>query len=204
MDLLPTELIDHIIYFTQNTIFDLSLVNKYFTNRVKIIRITDNENYPAMEDKHLKELLNISSLIIDKNRLLTNIISLTNLKSLRLKDNQLTTNKDLSKLSKLTQLDIEYCYQIRDKGISSLTNLTSLRLVDNSTITNEGISNLTNLTSLVLINNFKINVEGVESLPNLTYFEIAGAYYPHLSESNLFPRMPKTPGLIINNQIIGI
>jgi hypothetical protein len=45
-DKYPTEIIDHIIYFTKNPVFELSQVCKYFSINIKQIRITNNQNYP--------------------------------------------------------------------------------------------------------------------------------------------------------------
>lgn len=47
------EIIDHVIYFTGNTVTELSLINKYFNFQVRRIRITSNDNYPYIKNVNL-------------------------------------------------------------------------------------------------------------------------------------------------------
>lgn len=47
MNYLP-EIIDQIIYFTKNEVYDLLLVNKYFNLNCKAIRILNNDNLPYL------------------------------------------------------------------------------------------------------------------------------------------------------------
>lgn len=54
---LPKELVDHIISFTVGSVFELCLVNKYFNDNCKRIRITSNKKYPDLTDKNLKQLI---------------------------------------------------------------------------------------------------------------------------------------------------
>lgn len=224
MNILPLEINDHVLYFTVNKVFDLSQVCKYFNYNVKQIRINSNKNYPGIKDEHLAQLPNITSLIVYNtvipsisNKGVTNLHNLTELNlhnecqvtilpitltSLCLySNNKKITNENISTLTNLISLNLEYNYSITDDGISILINLKSLRILDNICITNNAISKLTNLTSLILIHNHEITVEDVEHLHNLTYFELEAVYDP-LFSINTFPYLPKIPGLIVNNKMI--
>lgn len=101
MDYYPREIIDHILYFTVNKVFDLSLVNKYFNDNVKKVRITNNRNYPRIKDENLKKLPNLTVLNLYRNKLITNegLSSLTKLTSLNLGYNTIITNEAISNLT---------------------------------------------------------------------------------------------------------
>ena len=61
---LPNELIDHVIYFTNNKVFDLCLVCRYFNNNCKRISVLSNDKYPNIKDINLKKLVHLTSLVI--------------------------------------------------------------------------------------------------------------------------------------------
>lgn len=151
----PLEIIDHILYFTHNTVTELCRVCKYFNQNVKKIRITSNEGYPNIKDEHLSMLPNLSKLIAVSNLSITikQILKLTNLRSLFLRDIKMT-----------------------DEEISSLVNLTSLTLVDNRSISDEGISKLVNLTSLILVRDQKLTTTAVINLTKLMHLRTTGCY----------------------------
>ena len=54
----------------------------------------------------------------------------------------------LRKLTKLTNLDLDYNKIITNKGIKRLTSLTYIDLSYNEIITDKGIKELTNLTNI--------------------------------------------------------
>jgi hypothetical protein len=57
LDIIPKEIKDHIISLTENKVYDLCLINKYFDDNCKIIRIIDNFKYPKLTDFNLKGLI---------------------------------------------------------------------------------------------------------------------------------------------------
>lgn len=192
--ILPPEIADHILYFTQNKVTELSQVCKYFNNNVKKIRITSNRNYRNISDQNLKELPNLIQFELENNFRITNegVSKLTNLLSLNLSCNTVITNQGISTLHKLKYLDLNiflkrcskyntnpswyyilnWNFKITDRGISRLTNLTSLILSSNRHITDDGITNLTNLTRLDLGCNDKITDNGIIGLTNLTFINL--------------------------------
>lgn len=85
---LPEDTKNVIIYFSKCKVYDLCLVDKYFNNNSKKIKILSNKRYPKLLDKHLKEV--------------------SNLKSLHLNDEVLFTNEGSKKLKNLTYLIINY------------------------------------------------------------------------------------------------
>ena len=81
LNIIPGEIIKYIISLTENKVFDLCLINKYFDNNCKTIRIVDNCKYPNLADSNLNELTNLTSLNLYKNIKITDegIIKLINL-----------------------------------------------------------------------------------------------------------------------------
>lgn len=189
MDTLPAELVDLILYFTDNDIAELCLLNKYINHNCKVIRVKDNLRRPDLDDNHLQYLTNMETLYLHDNRSvishigvinpftvnvssarlnITNkgLLKLSNLTSLNLHGNSTITNEGISNLISLTHLDLNNNRLITDQGISSLTNLTSLNLKRNSTITDGVLANLTNLRSLDL--SFNEVIKEISDLTNLT------------------------------------
>lgn len=174
MDALPTELVDHILYFTENDVSELCSLNKYINYSCKVIRVNDNLKRPDLDDKHLEYLINMETLYLHDNRsiishdgipkIITDHVSLTRLD---------ITNKGLFKLSNLTSLDLSGNSTITDQGISKLFALTNLNLSGNKYITNQGILLLTNLVSLNLKRNNNITDEGISKLINLVSLNIS-------------------------------
>src|SRR5947207_13108741 len=84
--LLPKEIKKYIISLTKNKIYDLCLINKYFDENCKIIRIVENYRYLKLTDLNIKTLINITYLRLFMNELITDqgIKNLINLKSLSL------------------------------------------------------------------------------------------------------------------------
>lgn len=75
-------------------------------------------------------------------------------------------NQGICLLTKLRKLDLRCNYQITDRGISGLTNLTELNLC--CSITNVGLKNLTLLQVLDLGFNCNIDDEGLSLLRQVT------------------------------------
>ena len=93
---------------------------------------------------------------------------LTQLKSLSLNVNQLTSVKGLEKLTQLTYLYLISNYLTDVKGLEKLTQLTSLGLHFNKLTSVEGLEKLTQLTFLNLNDNQLTDVTGLEKLTQLT------------------------------------
>ena len=55
LSIIPDEIVRYIISLTENKIFDLCLINKYF-NKCSITRITDNFKYPKLTNIIIKSL----------------------------------------------------------------------------------------------------------------------------------------------------
>ena len=49
---LPEEITNVIIFLSKNKVYDLCLVNKYFNNNSKKIKILNNNEYPKLADEH--------------------------------------------------------------------------------------------------------------------------------------------------------
>jgi Leucine-rich repeat (LRR) protein len=168
---LPEDIINVIIYFIRNKVYDLCLVNKYFNDNSKKIKILSNKKYSGLSDENLKELVNLKSLYLDY-QLITNegiknlnnlrslkinenniiidessIKILTNLTSLKINYNQIITDDSIKNLLKLKHLDISGC-NIKDKTINELTLLTYLDIGSSNFVADGNIKYLTNLTNL--------------------------------------------------------
>src|SRR5437762_2585304 len=70
--LLPKEIKDYIISLTENKVYDLCLINKYFNDNCKVIRIANNFKYPKLIDNNLEILINLTALKLHKNGIITN------------------------------------------------------------------------------------------------------------------------------------
>ena len=129
---LPEELINVIIFYSENKVYDLCLVDKYFSHNSKKIMILSNKKYPELSDEHLKGLVNLVSLNLRYN----------NIK---------ITNEGIEHLNNILCLKInENVNIINDSSIKTLTNLTSLNIDYNHTITDKGIKNLHKLKHLAI------------------------------------------------------
>ena len=170
LNIVPEEILKYIISLTENKVFDLCLVNHYFNNNCKIIKIVNNFKYHKFTNVSLNGLTNIISLGLEFNKIITDegIKGLINLTSLELFNNEIITDEGIKGLTNLTSLDLESNKIITDEGIKTLTNLTSHDLTYNDKITNKGIKRLINLTSLDLYRNNKITDEGTKDMKRLT------------------------------------
>src|SRR5436190_4947150 len=119
LDIIPREIKDYIISLTENKVYDLCLINKYFDNNCKVIKIIDNSKYPDLTN--------------------TNLVKLINLTSLNLCNLNIITNEGIEKLVNLKTLNLYYNKIITNDGIKRLINLTSINLNGNKIITNDGI-----------------------------------------------------------------
>jgi hypothetical protein len=81
-------------------------------------------------------------------------------------NNNIITDQSISKLTKLTDLNLGMNNKITDQGISKLTNLTILDLGFNNNISHS-IAYLTNLTKLTLHKHNNINDDIISKLTNL-------------------------------------
>ena len=101
LNIVPKEIREYIIFLTENKVFDLCLVNKYFNNNCKIIKIVSNfdhlKYYPKLTNVNLKELTNLTSLNLYRNDIIKDegIIDLINLNSIDLFYNKKITNNGL-------------------------------------------------------------------------------------------------------------
>lgn len=171
---LPGDILNHILYFTENKVIELCQVCKYFDKHCKEIRITDNENYPDIRVRNLVMCPNITRLNLEDNLLIINkgLKELKFLTTLILKKNVCIT--DISSLPQLRNLDLQWNTVITDIRISGLTNLKSLNLRGNRLITNKGVVNLVGLEILILSEDSPINDEGISNLTNLQILHIEG------------------------------
>jgi hypothetical protein len=91
------------------------------------------------------------------------------LASLELGVNKTITDDCLSRLTRLTRLDLYNNAVITNNGLSSLVSLKTLQLAySTGWISNDGVSGLTNLTWIELSECCNIDDEGVRHLINLT------------------------------------
>lgn len=176
MNALPKEIVNHIFYFTENNIFELSLVNHYFNDNLAAIRIVNNEKYRSMEDHHILKLTNLQSLDLPgddpmkqyKNKITNegiDNITIGNFISLNLEFNE--TIISISRLTNLIELNLSCNDMLADSDLNNLTNLTNLNLSCNDMITDKSVSKLTNLTHLDLTGNYRITLQCLKSLPKL-------------------------------------
>jgi len=136
LDIIPKEIKDYIISLTQNKIYDLCQVNKYFDDNCKIIRIVDNFKYTNLSNINLKILINLTSLRLCSNDIITDeaIKDLINLTFLNLMCNNIITSYGIKGLINLTYFDLCHNDKITDGGIKGLINLTYLNLSYNNII----------------------------------------------------------------------
>ena len=125
--------------------------------------------------------------------LLERIGNLTDLVSLRLVDNRLTTLPDsLGNLVKLRELRL-YKNQLRSlpDSIANLQHLTWLSLsLNRLTVFPESITELTNLTGLLLNGNQMVVLpQSITKLANLTYLDITGNPLMDLSVLHGLPKL---------------
>lgn len=182
---LPTELIDNIIYFTENKVTELSLINKYFNSNVKKIRINSNIKYPKMTPDHLP-LPNLTELDLSFHSTWLDYHTI----GYKYPEHTKFTDQHLSKLTDLTSLDLSMNRIISNDGISSLTNLIKLNLANNSNISIEGISMLTNLVDIGLSANHQI--DDISSFVNLIALNTNGG---SLKFSDVIKQLPNLRGL---------
>ena len=98
---------------------------------------------------------------------------LTNLKSLGLNYNQITSIEGLEELSSLESLCLWWNKITSIEGLEMLTNLKSLELNGNEITSIEGLEKLTNLKSLDLSGNQITSIEGLEKLTNLKLLDLS-------------------------------
>lgn len=185
------EIADLCIYFTENPIYELSLVSKYWNENVKKIRITSNKSYPGMKDEHLSQLPNLTELDLSTSykKSMQRMLQSFHRSGFR-KDN--ITDQGIADLINLKTLNLSSNHSITNQGISKLTNLTSLDVSYNHSITEQGISGLTNLTSLDFCFNYGILINEMSHLTNLRTINLN--FYSSKSEhiQNLFPKCKVT------------
>jgi Leucine-rich repeat (LRR) protein len=173
-NIFPLEIIDYILYFTKNSVFELSQVNKYFNQNVKKMRITNNQNYPLITNEHFKQLPNLAILKLSQicNKIDYNkLAELPNLTELHC--NRLMMDEHISHLSKLKSLNLCFNDRITNKGVSKLINLTFLDLFGTNEVTYEGISTLTNINCLGLSSNPSIDNGGLVKLTQLKMLDLS-------------------------------
>jgi len=107
--LLPNEIKHYIISFTKDKLTDLSLIDRYFNDNCKIVRITNNDKYPKLRNENLKELINLDTLNLTFNHIITDegIKELNNITCLNLSWNEMITNQGISKLFNLKSLNLD-------------------------------------------------------------------------------------------------
>jgi Leucine-rich repeat (LRR) protein len=105
----------------------------------------------------------------------------TNLTSLILSGNQLTTIADLASFTRLTRLDLQRNQLSQVRGLGQLTQLTLLSLNDNQLSELPGLENLTRLLRLDLQDNQLTGVPGLENLVSLTQLDLSGNHLTALT-----------------------
>lgn len=98
----------------------------------------------------------------------------TNLTSLLLGGNQLTTLPDLALFTRLTRLDLQRNQLSQIRGLGQLTQLTRLSLNDNQLSELPGLENLARLLRLDLQDNQLTGVPGLENLVLLIQLDLSG------------------------------
>ena len=181
----PNEILDLIIYFSQNRLYILKQVNKYFSKNCVKLRLN-------IEDDDFNKLFQLTVIKLIDDRIYTagfannellqtiklkkindNILQeLVQLRFLGLGNNKTITDKSISELIKLKFIDLSTNQQITDEGLYKLTNLTKLKLRSNNVITDKGIARLDKLIKLDLENNHNITIEAVNKLRTLKTLNI--------------------------------
>ncbi|MGJ3440803.1 leucine-rich repeat domain-containing protein [Pseudomonas sp. Je.1.5.c] len=98
----------------------------------------------------------------------------SNLTSLLLGGNSLTTVPDLASFTRLTRLDLQRNQLSQVRGLGQLTQLTQLRLNDNQLSELPGLENLRRLSRLDLQDNRLTGVPGLENLVLLIQLDLSG------------------------------
>jgi Leucine-rich repeat (LRR) protein len=127
--------------------------------------------------QHLRALTSLSLMgetLIDDDAI---VLLADRLSRLKLSKNSAITSQGLSKLTRLTSLNL--CstglhHDIDDSGLTGLTGLTRLNLYGNHIITDRGISSLTGLTNLHLQHTDWVTGHALRRLPALTKLTLSG------------------------------
>lgn len=148
----PEDIINVIIYFTKNPVFDLLQVCKYFS-KVAFLKVTScNGNHWQLTDDRLKKLANLGRV------------------NIHCMHNPDLIGKSFEYLANLTHLDLNYDAHMCEQYLLKLKSLVSLKLNRNSRVTNETLLNMTNLTRLNIYNTSHIT--SIQTLVNLISLNI--------------------------------
>ncbi|AYV80736.1 MAG: hypothetical protein Harvfovirus5_40 [Harvfovirus sp.] len=180
-------------------LFDESKDIKPLMNNIIEIHL-DEHMLKLFDDIKLSELRNLTSLDIDEDFPIADIIIPSTIKQLTL--DTLDQGKEIKSVlfTNLTSLDICYGF-VTDSILAQLTKLTKLDIYDETPITNHGLSKLINLKQLDLtdIQSDKITDEGICPLTNLTALFIHGTRY---ISDDIFKHLQKLLELSITGDTI--
>ncbi|MFC4224498.1 leucine-rich repeat domain-containing protein [Lysinibacter cavernae] len=104
---------------------------------------------------------------------LDGIANLTQLTSLHLLNNPVTSLNALSGMSQLQALTVDGAQLQNFDGLTALPNLTGLSVRDNQITSLAGISNLSALTSLTISGNKLTSLDGIAGLTNLSGLDVS-------------------------------
>ena len=130
-----------------------------------------NKGLTTLRDGDFDNLTNLATLNVSNNQLTTlpDLNNLTNLTQLYISGNRLTTLPDLNNLTNFTHLSADRNQLTTLPNLDNLTKLTSLRTSGNQLTTLPNLDNLTNLTTLSVFDNQLKTLPDLDNLTNLIY-----------------------------------
>jgi len=133
----------------------------------------NSKGYTLNQDGQIIGIRLYACKIKNLNRIISPLLTLTNLTQLSLISNQLSDISPLSALTNLMQLSL-ISNQVSDiSPLSTLTNLIQLDLISNQLSDISPLSALTNLTQLDLRDNQVIDISILSFLTNLTQLSLS-------------------------------
>lgn len=205
---LPKEIIDLLFKFCEaneeECLFKLGLISVQWNVITKEVMREVYRNRIGRSDRILRLFTELTELMVDfsNNKLITDksVSLLTNLTELNMKDYDTVTGTSFEKLTKLQILRLCNCSNLKTDDIRSLSQLTELELIGDTWINDEFVKYMPNLIKLNLERNFTI-IYGIEELKKLKVLNLT--QNDMIKEKHLVQLTSLTSLSLISNSNIG-
>ena len=155
-DVLPNELLQHILSYDDLGILNVNLVSKRFYDNVKHVKVAKLKPTTSLDDiERLSKIYKVSVDLSGKNITDTDLYKLRNVHTLNLRNTKI---KDVSALSKVHILDLS------DTNVTDVSMLGNVHTLDLSFTDVKNVSALNNVHTLYLS---YTKVKDVSSLENV-------------------------------------
>lgn len=151
----------------------VSVINDEMIQRT-VLAAEDTSNAPAMNEDGSVEFPEIRTLALSYEKLfkIDHLVTLTNLVSLKLDNNDISTIEGLSHLTNLTWLDLSFNHISQISGLECLTKLVDLSLYNNHIPTLENLEHLEHLEVLSVGKNDLKTTDGLLVLRQLASLKV--------------------------------